>query len=149
MVNFDDLSEVFNSQDVALEIAATIGAGQVDYEEIITIDDVEESIDNPTTRKNTRGGPIDFFAHAIIEYVCTARVTKKVRDRIRSLSKQNTRSALQTQSFRVNALNIGGVGGDDTLIPFDAQVRTYRSSARPTGDWDIAFTLRIFNTTFT
>lgn len=149
MVDFDDLDKVFNAQNVALEIAATIGSGQVDYEDMIAIYEVEEGVDNPVTRRNTRGGPKDFYAHAIIEYRCVSVVSKKVRDRIRSLSKQSARSVLQTQAFRVNALNLGGVGGDDTVIPFEAQVRQYRSSAPSTGDWLISFTLRIFNTTFT
>ena len=149
MVDFDDLDKTFNAQNVKLEIANTIGAGQTDYQEIISVDSVEEGIDNPVTRRQTRGGPKDFFSHALIEYVLTALVTKVVRDRIRSLSKQNSRSALQTQSFRIKGENLGGSAPDDTTIPFDAVVRTYRGSARETGEWAIIFTIRIFNDTFT
>lgn len=148
MVDFDDLDKAFNAQDVLLRIANTIGAGQVDFQDVIGVHVSEESVDNPVTRKNTRGGPVDFYAFAIIEYTLTALVTKVVRDRIRSLSKANTRSALQIQSFQVEGQNLGVVG-DDTIFTFDSQVTKYRASARETGEWAITFTVRIQNSTFT
>jgi len=147
MVDFDDLDKAFNAQDVLLRIANTIGAGQVDFQDVIAVHVTEESVDNPITRKNTRGGPVDFYAFAIIEYTVTSLVTKVVRDRIRSLSKANTRSALQVQSFQVEGQNLGVVG-DDTIFTFDSQVSKYRGSARETGEWAITFTLRILNSTF-
>ncbi len=148
MVDFDDLDKAFNAENVLLQIANTIGAGQTDFQDVISTHVSEESIDNPITRKNTRGGPLDFYASAIIEYTLTSLVTKKIRDRIRSLSKQNTRNALQTQSFQVEGQNLGVVG-DDTIYTFDSQVSRYRGVARETGEWAITFTLRILNSTFT
>ncbi len=149
MVDFDDLDKTFNAQNVLLAIANTIGAGQVDYQDVIATTKVDEIIDNPTTRRNTRGGAKDFFAFSIIEYEITALVTKVVRDRIRSLSKANTRSALQIQSIQVTGQNLGGIGGDDTVIPFDCIVRRYRGTALETGEWSITFIIRIDNATFT
>ena len=148
MVDFDDLNKAFNAENVLLRIAATIGAGQTNFEDVISTHLSEESIDNPITRKNTRGGPLDFYASAIIEYTLTTLTTKKIRDRIRSLSKQNTRNALQVQSFEVEGQNLGVVG-DDTVYTFDSQVSKYRAIARETGEWAVTFTLRILNSTFT
>jgi len=147
MVDFDDLDKAFNAENVLLRIANTIGAGQTNFQDIIATNDVEESIDNPVTRKNNRGGPLDFYASAIIEYGITALVTKVVRDRIRSLSKQNTRNALQIQSFEIEGQNLG-TSGDDTTFTFDSQVTKYRGKAGNTGEWAITFTLRIKNDTF-
>ena len=149
MVDFDDLSETFNAQNVGLTIALTIGAGQVDYQDVIAVHRVEEIIDNPLTRRNTRGGAKDFAAFSIIEFELSALVTKVTRDRIRSLSKANTRSALQIQSFQVKGENLGGIVGNDTTIPFDAIVRRYRGTALDTGDWSITFIIRVDNASFT
>lgn len=149
MVDFDDLAKTFNAQNVKLTIALTIGAGQIDYQDVVAIHKVEEIIDNPLTRRNTRGGAKDFAAFSIIEFELTALVTKVVRDRIRSLSKANTRSALSIQSFQIIGENLGGIGGDDTTIPFDAIVRRYRGSALESGEWSITFIIRIDNSTFT
>lgn len=147
MADFDILADLMNSENVVLSIANTIGPGQTDFLELIAIYDVQEIIDNPTTRRNTRSGPIDFFAAAILEFECTSTVSKKVRDRIRSLSKQNSRNALQIQSFQVVGSSIGGA--NDTTYSFDCQVTRYRGSSPPIGDWVITFKLRILNATFT
>ena len=149
MVDFDDLDKTFNAQNVKLTIANTIGAGQVDYQDVIAVHKVTEFVDNPITRKNTRGGPKDFYTFAIIEYEITTLTTKKVRDRIRSLSKQSTRSVLQTQSFQVKGENLGGIAGNDTTIPFDATVPRYSSIALESGEWALTFRIRIDNATFT
>ncbi len=149
MVDFDDLGLTFNAQNVKLTIANTIGAGQVDYQDVIAVHKVTEFVENPITRRNTRGGPKDFLTFAIIEYEITTLTTKKVRDRIRSLSKQNSRSALQVQSFQVKGENLGGIVGNDTTIPFDAIVPRYSSVALESGEWSLIFRIRIDNTTFT
>ena len=57
MVDFDDLGLTFNAQNVKLTIVNTIGAGQVDYQDVIAVHKVNEFVENPITRRNTRCGP--------------------------------------------------------------------------------------------
>ncbi len=95
---------------------------------------------------NTRAGPVYTFQWRVREIETVVSQTEDLLTQLETDNQLNARSDLATNNWRIQGLNIGGNGADDTDDTYSASLLDYEELAPENGEYKVRIKLLVEGT---